>query len=222
MPTDKIGEMDAADYVSPEWERSALLLIDVQNDFVSGSSPVAGTAERMTAMTRLVSTFRAAQRPVAHVVRLYQPGGSDVDTVRRAAVESGALIAAPHTFGAEIPAQLLAAPVELDCEVLLAGGLQHVSPREAIVYKPRWSAFYRTPLQAHLSDLGVTTVVVAGCNLPNCPRATLFDASERDYRTVAVADATSQATPQRLDDLALIGVQVLDTDAVIAGIGAAS
>ena len=33
--------------------------------------------------------------------------------------------------------------------------------------------------------LGVDTIVVAGCNLPNCPRATLFEASERDFRTVA-------------------------------------
>jgi hypothetical protein len=39
----------------------------------------------------------------------------------------------------------------------------------------------------------------------------LFDASERDYRTALITDATSQTTPERLDDLALIGVSLLDT-----------
>jgi len=51
--------------------------------------------------------------------------------------------------------------------------------------------------------------VVAGCNLPNCPRATLFEASSHDYRAVLVPDATSQVTAARLDDLALIGVGVV-------------
>jgi nicotinamidase-related amidase len=56
-------------------------------------------------------------------------------------------------------------------------------------------------LDQHLRDRDVTTVVVAGCNLPNCPRATLFDASQRDYRTALVQDATSQVTDERLQDL---------------------
>jgi len=62
--------MTYADYVSPEWQHSALLIVDVQNDFVSGSSVVDGTAERLAALTRLAAMFRAAHRPIVHVVRL--------------------------------------------------------------------------------------------------------------------------------------------------------
>ncbi|WP_124711694.1 cysteine hydrolase family protein [Mycolicibacterium nivoides] len=204
--------MDPVDYVSPEWAHSALILIDVQHDFVDGAAVIDGTAERLAAMTRIAAEFRAAKRPIVHVVRLYQPGGSDVDNVRRAAVEAGARIAAPDTHGAQIQSTLLTRPVELDCPALLSGQMQPVGTNEVILYKPRWSAFYRTSLDAHLQDLGVSTVVVAGCNLPNCPRATLFDASERDYRAVLITDATSQTNPQRLDDLASIGVNLLDTD----------
>jgi nicotinamidase-related amidase len=40
------------------------------------------------------------------------------------------------------------------------------------VDKPRWGAFYETPPHALLHELGVDTVIVAGCNLPNCVRAT--------------------------------------------------
>ena len=206
--------MSGTDYVSPQWSRSALVFIDVQGDFVSGSSAIAGTAARLEQMARLAQIFRRAGRPIVHVIRLYRPGGSDVDSVRRSAVESGARIVAPDTVGAQIPAQLLPRPVDLDCPALLSGRLQPVGPSEVILYKPRWSAFHRTRLDDHLRDLDVTTVVVAGCNLPNCPRATLFDASERDYRTVLVTDATSQTTTERLDDLALIGVILAEVDEV--------
>lgn len=201
---------DGRDYTSPDLDRSALVLIDVQHDFISGSAPVAGTAELLPAMARLARVYRQAHRPIVHVIRLYVPGGSDVDPPRRAAIEAGHQIAAPHTDGAAIPAELLAHA--LDYDSLVAGGIQHVAPHEVVLCKPRWSAFYRTDLDAHLRDLGVNTVVVAGCNLPNCPRATLFDASERDYRAALVTDATSQATSERLDDLGLIGVELLSTD----------
>jgi nicotinamidase-related amidase len=78
-----------------------------------------------------------------------------------------------------------------------------------VLWKPRWSAYHRTPLDEHLRELGVDTVVVAGCNFPNCPRATVFDASERDYRVVVVPDATSQVTPERLADARALGVRAV-------------
>jgi nicotinamidase-related amidase len=57
--------------------------------------------------------------------------------------------------------------------------------------------------------------VLAGCNFPNCPRATLFDASQRDYRVVVVEDATSGVTPERLADAVALGVHTLPTETVI-------
>lgn len=102
--------------------------------------------------------------------------------------------------------------------MLLAGGLQQLSPAEAIVFKPRWSAFYRTGVERWLHDNRCDTVVVAGCNLPNCPRATLFDASERDFRGVLVTDAVSQTSTERVADLAAIGVHPLSTADVVAAL----
>lgn len=204
------------DYTAPHWDRAALVLIDVQNDFVDGAAPIPGTAELLPAMARLAGAFRATGRPVVHVVRLYVPGGSDVDPVRRSVVEAGGHIAAPGTRGARIP-DVLVTEV-LDQDRLLAGEVQRLGEDEVVLFKPRWSAFFRTGLDEHLRARGIDTVVVAGCNLPNCPRATLFDASERDYRAVAVSDATSQATDQRLDDLRLIGVEVLTTAQVVGAL----
>lgn len=201
-------------FIAPEWDSSALVVIDVQAEFVSGAMPVPGTADRIPALGRLVAAFRKAGRPIVHVVRLYVPGGTDTDLPRRAEILAGGEVAAPGSDGSQIPAELLPHGERLDSELLLAGGFQQVGPAEHILFKPRWSAFHRTDLEQYLRARGITTVVVAGCNLPNCPRATLFDASERDYRAVIVEDATSQVTPERLHDLTLIGVNVTDVASV--------
>jgi nicotinamidase-related amidase len=57
------------------------------------------------------------------------------------------------------------------------------------MYKPRWRAFYNTLLEKHLHNLDVNTVVVCGCNFPNCPRTTIYEASERDFRIILAKDA---------------------------------
>lgn len=208
------------DYLSPELASSALVLIDVQNDFLDGgASPVPGTSAVLPALERLVDAYRRAGLLIVHVIRLYEPGGSDVDAVRRARIEEGENIVAPGTAGADIPSALLPRGSHLDPDLLLAGGAQEVGDREIVLYKPRWSAFHRTRLEEILREAGASTVVVAGCNLPNCPRATLFDATERDLRAVLVGDAVSRTTPERLADLEAIGVRILDVDGVTAGIG---
>lgn len=214
--------MGSEDFVSPEWDRSALVLIDVQSDFVDGPWAIAGTAEKLTVMAQLATDFRAAGRPIVHVVRFYEPGDDDVDLLRRAQILAGAHMAAPGTDGSQLPVELLPRQVLLDSELLRNASFQQVGPQEHIMFKPRWSAFYRTHLDQHLRDHDVTTVVVAGCNLPNCPRATLFGASELDYRTVLVQDATSQVTNERLQDLTLIGVTVTDAATVQLGLGSRS
>lgn len=77
---------------------------------------------------------------------------------------------------------------------------------------PRWSAFHRTDLESWRRQHDCDTVVVARCNLPNCPRATLFDASERDFRAALVSDAVSQRTDERIADLAGIGIRIVTLD----------
>jgi nicotinamidase-related amidase len=193
--------------LAPHWDRSALLTIDLQRDFLSdGAFAVPGTSEVLPAVSRVVAAFRRASRPVVHVVRLYLPDGSNADLSRRARIRAGASIVRPGTAGARPADGLLATPAELDAEALLRGGLQDVGPGEHVLFKPRWNAFFGTPLDGWLRARGVDTVVVAGCNYPNCPRATLYGASERDYRALAVSDATSGWTAAAEAELGAIGV----------------
>lgn len=199
--------------------RTALLTIDVQNDFVQdGPAYVDGTAERLPQIARLLAMFRAVGAPIIHVIRLYAPDGSDAEPLRRDFIRDKGPVVAAGTLGAALPPALGVAGAP-DGAHLYAGRFQQTAPSEWLMYKPRWDAFHATGLEAHLRGLGVDTVAVCGCNLPNCPRATLFGASNRDFRTILVQDATSQATPERLADLALMGTQVLSVAQMAQAIG---
>jgi nicotinamidase-related amidase len=172
---------------------STLLTIDVQGDFYKPGAPalIEGTAERLPEMQRVVNAFRAAGRPIVHVVRLYLADGSNAEPVRRELVTATSVVR-PGTEGSRLAPELLSpdAP-EPDPDFLLAGHLQGVGPLEWVMYKPRWGAFYETTLEDHLRSHRVETLVLVGCNFPNCPRTTLYEASERDFGTVLVSDAVS-------------------------------
>lgn len=210
-------------YTAPRASSSALLLIDVQRDFYVADAParIAGTEELLGAMAEVAAAFRAVGRPVLHVVRLYRPDGSNVDPVRRAVVEDGASIVAPGSPGSQIAPELLSAPAELDHWLLLGGGFQRLGPNEHVVYKPRWGAFYGTALEEHLRGQGVDTVVVAGCNFPNCPRTSVYEASERDFRVVLVADAMSGVYERGLAECRNIGVRTWDVSETRAWLASA-
>ena len=196
-------------YTKPDLERSALLTIDVQRDFtlLGAAAEIAGTNDCVPAMRRILDAFRQRRLPIVHVVRLYLTDGTNVDLCRRENVEEGKSIVRPGSYGAELVESLKRnADVPLDANTLLAGKLQVLADNEWAMYKPRWDAFYGTPLEKHLRDLGVSTVVVVGCNFPNCPRATIYGATMRDYRAVLIADAVSGVYDRGLEELNSIGV----------------
>lgn len=206
------------EYTRPDPEQAALLTIDAQNDFTlpDASARIPGTADAVPQMERLVEAFRSEARPVIHVVRLYREDGSNVDQCRRQAIEDGAEIVHPGTEGAELVAELKpSGGVSLDATRLLEGTFQEIGSNEWILYKPRWGAFYSTHLDDFLSERSVNTVIVCGCNFPNCPRTTVYEASERDYRIVFVPDATSKTYNRGLDELENIGVALMDTEELI-------
>ena len=181
-------------YTRPSAVSAALVLIDVQRDFVDthgghAPMPIAGTGAAIMAMAKLVKAFREHGLPIVHVIRLYQPDGSNADLVRRRLIEQGARIAAPGSAGSQIASELRPDVVDLDHELLLSGGVQRIGAAEHVSYKPRRGAFYRTSLEQHLRENGTDTVVFAGCNFPNCPRTSIYQASERDFRIVLVSDA---------------------------------
>ena len=104
--------------------------------------------------------------------------------------------------------------IRIDDDLLISGSIQPIGPAEVLIFKPRWGAFYRTPLEASLREKAVSTLVFCGCNYPNCPRTSIYEASERDFRITAVVDAISGMAPSDICGLERIGVNCATTEAI--------
>ncbi len=204
-------------YLSPDHTRSALITIDIQRDTLDGQTfEIPGTSAILPRVRHLLDFFRLRSRPIIHIVRLYMPDGSNVDACRRTAILGGLSLVLAGSAGSQIAEPLL--PFQgalLDAERLLSGQVQQIGPHESVIYKPRWGAFFRTPLESHLRGLGITTLIFTGCNFPNCPRASIYEASERDFRLVAIRDGISGLDAQGETQLKKIGVVVWDTERYI-------
>ncbi len=211
-------------YTAPDFPAAALITIDTQRDALDGGPmEVAGTSAVLEPIRVLLTAFRKASRPIVHVVRLYEADGGNVDLCRRRSVEDGARMLVSASQGSQLARQLLPAPdLVLDHELLLAGKVQGLGSQEAVIYKPRWGAFYNTPLESHLREQEVTTLVICGCNFPNCPRTSIYEASERDFRIVLVRDAISGLYERGESELKNIGVRLMNAIEVAVAIAAPS
>ena len=119
--------------------RAAFLLIDMQNGFIDGASPlcIAGAAATVPACAHALAAAREHGLAVFHVRRAYAADGSDVEAVRwEAWAEGGRPLSS-------------ADPMSLACPPELAP-----APGEPVVVKPSWSAFFGTDLDVLLRTAG--------------------------------------------------------------------
>ena len=181
--------------------RATFLLIDMQNGFIDGASPlcIAGAAATVPTCARALEAARAHGVPVYHVRRTYAADGSDVEAVRWKAWAEGG--------GPLSPAD----PISLDCPPELAP-----APGEPVVVKPSWSAFFGTDLDALLRARGIGTIVLAGTTTPNCVRSTAYDGLALGFNVAVLRDATSSRSPEaqeaNLADMEAAGIQLIHTD----------
>jgi len=203
-------------YVKGDLPASALITIDIQQDALDGQPfEVPGTSEILPNMISLVRGYRKRGQLVVHVVRIYKEDGSNVDLCRRELIENGANLLLAGTPGCQLAEGLRPDPRELDTELLLKGGIQELGPNEVVIYKPRWGAFYETPLEVLLRKHSISTLVFSGCNFPNCPRASVYEASERDFCIIVVKDAISGLYERALQELQNIGVSIQTTEELV-------
>lgn len=181
--------------------RAAFLLIDMQNGFIDGASPlcIAGAAATVPACAHALAAAREHGLAVFHVRRAYAADGSDVEAVRwKAWAEGGRPLSS-------------ADPMSLACPSELAP-----APGEPVVVKPSWSAFFGTDLDVLLRARGIGTLVLAGTTTPNCVRSTAYDGLARGFNVAVLRDATSSRSPEaqeaNLADMEAAGIQLIHTD----------
>ena len=202
-------------YTEPDYTSSAIVTIDTQCDTLDGQPlEIPGTSAALPNIRKILDVYRLNRMPIAHIVRIYKQDGSNVDLCRKEAVENGAKMLLQGSPGCELAREMFDKNVKLDYDLLLAGKVQQIDDNEVVIYKPRWGAFYKTPLESHLRGLGVDTLVFMGCNFPNCPRTSIYEASERDFKIVLIEDAVSGLYPKGKEEMLNIGVHVVNAKAV--------
>lgn len=174
--------------------RPALLVIDMQNDFLTPGSRLfnAGARSLMPAINLLTTAARAGGAPVIWVVQEH----------RRQLVDFGREgdISPVHCVEGTPGANLVDG---LDQDV-----------NDFKVIKRRFSGFYATDLDLLLRCLDRNAVVLAGINADGCVQATAVDAHARDFYVRVVAEATA-GWDDRTVEAALSSLGRLQPGAVI-------
>jgi maleamate amidohydrolase len=93
-------------------------------------------------------------------------------------------------------------------------------PDDVVITKQRASAFFGTPLQAHLTQLGVRTLIICGESTSGCVRASAVDAYSHGFHVVLVEeccfDRSVLSHKVNLFDLHHKYADVLHVDQVVA------
>lgn len=162
--------------------QAALLLVDYQRGFVHPQGFVAAQGRDISPCTdaarhgyALARAARAAGMLVIwtrHVLRAdHADGGLLTTELRPRLGEIGALAAG-----------------SADIEIPLEAG---VAPEDAVIDKPRYSAFFGTSLDMLLGARGIRALMVGGVTTSMCVETTVRDAAQRDIRTFVVRDAVA-------------------------------
>ena len=165
-------------------ERAALLVIDMQNDFVKegGLLEVPRIRSQLPLIKRLIETCRELEVPVIYTRQVYPPHSSVnplslqmFPLLEREGLRKG-------TDGAEICMELAPEPGDL------------------IVEKMGFNAFHDTQLESFLRNIGgrrkVDTVIICGTATNICCESTARGAVERDYKVVFGSDVNSAWTDE--------------------------
>jgi nicotinamidase-related amidase len=68
-------------------------------------------------------------------------------------------------------------------------------PGDVVIAKQRASAFFGTPLIAHLTQLGIRTVIICGESTSGCVRASAVDAYSHGFHVVLVEECCYDRSP---------------------------
>jgi ureidoacrylate peracid hydrolase len=213
--------------------KAAVLVVDMQNDFGSagGMFDRAGidisVIQRAVAPTaRVIAAGRAAGMPVVYLKMGYRSDLSDLGSAdapnraRHMRLHVGQAMRAPNGE----PSRIL---VRDTWNTAIVDALKP-QPDDVVMYKPRFSGFYRTDLDAVLARLGVRTLIVTGCTTSICVDSTVRDAMFRDYSCAVLSDCTAEPIgndlPRSNHEASLLAFQVLlgwvsDSGAFLKAVG---
>lgn len=179
-----------------EVERTALIIVDMQNDFGAKGGVFDRIGIDISAIQRAVAPIakvgtssRSAGIPIVYLKMGFRPDLSD------AGPQDG-----PNRIKhREHIGETILAPDGSESRILIRDtwNTNIVSelkpePNDIVVYKHRFSGFYQTDLDAKLHQLKAKYLVFTGCTTSVCVESTIRDAMFRDYSCLLLADCAAE------------------------------
>jgi nicotinamidase-related amidase len=190
----------------PSWARTALVVIDMQRDFLEEGGFGAALGNDVSrlrvivpTLERLLAAWRAAGLTIVHTQEGHAPDLSDCPRAKRLRGKPGLRIGDEGPMG----------------RILVLGepGNDFVSalkPQagEIVLPKPGKGAFCATGFDELLKKREITHLVITGVTTEVCVQTTMREANDRGYECLLVEDATESYFPEfKAATLAMVRAQ---------------
>ena len=182
-----------------EAARTAVIVVDMQNDFVAKGGAFDRTGmdisvirELIPPIARVLAASRRHGIKIVYLKMAFRPDLSDLggpespNRMQQVAVGVGKEYRAPNGVSTRV----------LIRDTWSTDIIQELEPKagDTVVYKHRYSGFYETDLDATLKRNRVKDLIFTGCTTSVCVESTVRDAMFRDYRCLVLRDCTAQPT----------------------------
>jgi biuret amidohydrolase len=175
-------------------DRSALVIIDMQRDFLEPGGFGAALGNDVSKLAAAVGPCKAVLAAarglgmlVIHTREGHRPDLTD---------------APPHKVVRGDPATRIGAPGPMG-RILVRGEAGHdiiselyPAANEPVIDKPGKGAFYQTDLDLMLRNRGIDTLLVCGVTTEVCVNTTVREANDRGYRCIVLSDCCASYFPQ--------------------------
>lgn len=182
------------DYEIPEHGKMALVIIDMQRDFLElgGFGDALGNNVGLLqaivpTVKELLETWRSLSLPIIHTIECHKPDLSDCPPAKLNRSKEGLKIGDMGAMG----------------RILIYGEagndiIPELAPKsgEIVILKPGKGAFTRTDLEEILQKQGITHLVITGVTTEVCVQTTMREANDRGYECLLVEDGTESYFPE--------------------------
>jgi nicotinamidase-related amidase len=180
--------------VAVNLDRSALIIIDMQRDFLEPGGFGAALGNDVSRLKAAVAPCRAvlaaarsASMVIIHTREGHLPDLSDAPPLKIARGDPKLRIGAPGPMG----------------RILIRGEPGHdiipelyPVPGELVIDKPGKGAFYRTELEIALKRRNIETLFVCGVTTEVCVNTTVREGNDRGFRCIVLGDCCASYFPE--------------------------
>ena len=187
-------------------ERAALILIDMQRDFLEADGFGASLGNDVTMLrpaiigcARLLTLFRSLHMPLIHTREAHRPDLGDCPPAKRSRGDPILRIGDAGPMGRILISGELGTEIVPECCPI---------SDEIVLDKPGKGAFFGTKLGEILTAFDISHLIIAGVTTEVCVQTTMREANDRGYECLLVEEATESYFPEfKQATLAMIRAQ---------------